>query len=235
MSAVLEPVMATTPAAASRHNIYTVIHKALRAFMADTLVEIGRMDPADDGECTAALEQLRALLDACSSHLHHENAFVHPAIDKAFPGRSAHTAAEHVQHEAEIAALAQAAERVAALPAGRRAGEAQALYLQLSGFIGENLAHMIVEETENHAALVAGYSEQEVLGIEQALVASLSPEEKFIVLRWMIPHCNANERAFLLGGMQRHAPAPAFQAALGLARDSLTQRDFFKLERALAA
>ena len=34
--------------------------------------------------------------------------------------------------------------------------------------------------------------------------------------------------------MKRHAPREVFEAVLGLARDSLSQRDFYKLERALA-
>lgn len=238
MSAVLKHAVSASPisadAAARRYNIYTIVHKALRAFMTDTLQKIGRMDPADDGECAAAVAQLRHLLSMCTSHLEHENEFVHTAIERAFPGRAARTAAEHEQHETEIAALRQDIARLESTPAEQRPQAVHALYLHLSGFVAENLIHMNVEETQNHAALVAAYDDSEVMAIEHALVASLSPQEKFATLSWMIPYANASERAYLLGGMQRNAPPEAFQAALGLARDNLSQRDFFKLERALA-
>jgi hypothetical protein len=246
MSAVLKevvPVRAVPDAAASplavldddasRHNIYTTIHKALRAFMADTLLKVGRMDVNDDGERGEAIVQLRGLLDLCESHLRHENTFVHPAIEKVFPHATARTVEDHRHHETAIAELQHQVARFEAAPPEKRGQWAWALYLSLSGFIAENFTHMIIEETENHAALIAAYTNAEVLGIEQALVASLKPEEKFMAMRWMIPHINASERAALLGAMQRHAPPPVFDAVFGLARESLSQRDFYKLERAL--
>jgi hypothetical protein len=246
MSAVLKEVVASSAVsanslsprdvpddAASRYNIYTIIHKALRAFMADTLLKVGRMDVNDDAERGEAIAQVRALLAMCTGHLHHENNFVHPAIEKAFPRATVRTVDDHKHHEIAIAELGDQVARFESAPTGKRSQGAWALYLILSGFLAENFTHMIVEETENHAALIAAYTDAEILGIEQALVASLSPEQKFAAMQWMIPHINASERALLLGGMKRHAPPPVFEAVLGLARDSLSQRDFYKLERAL--
>lgn len=234
MSAVLkETVSPVVDAAEQRYNIYTVIHKALRAFMTDTLLKLGNFDPSDEAECSAAIAQLRGLLAMCSGHLHHENTFVHAAIERVLPGRAARTAQDHVQHEAEIAELEHEVARFESMPAWQRGPAARKLYLELSRFVAENFLHMLVEETENHAALIEACDEQQVLQIEHAIVASLPPEAKFAAMQWMIPYCNAKERAFLLGGMQRNAPQEIFQAVLGLARDSLNQRDYFKLERAL--
>lgn len=231
MSAVMKEVVAA--AAAPRHNIYQVIHKALRAFMADTLIRIGSMDVSDDVERTEAVAQLRALLAMCDSHLRHENEFIHPAIEKARPQATARTVEDHRHHEAALVRLEREIAQFESAAAELRASLAQTLYLNLSEFVAENFTHMISEETENHAALIGAYDDGEVLALGQRLVASLSPEEKFTAMRWMIPHINAGERAFLLGGMKRHAPPPVFEAVLGLARERLTQRDFYKLERAL--
>lgn len=233
MSAVLKGVVSAS-AASPRYNIYTVIHKALRAFMADTLLKIGKMDVNDDGERAEALAQLRGLLAMCDSHLRHENEFIHTAIEKARPRATARTAEDHRHHEAALAELDREIARLESTAAELRPVLAQDLYLSLSGFVAENFTHMITEETENHAALIGAYDDSQVLALEQSLVASLGPEEKFTSMRWMIPHINAGERAFLLGGMKRHAPPPVFAAVLGLARERLTQRDFYKLERALA-
>lgn len=232
MSAVLKEVAYPAPAA-PRHNIYSVIHKALRAFMAQTLLEVGRMDVADDGERAEAVAHVRGLLALCRSHLHHEDEFVHPALERARPGGAARTAADHHHHELAISALEAELGRFEAAPLERQRALARQLYLSLSAFTAENFTHMISEEVENHATLIEAYDEGEVLALEQRLVASLTPEEKFTAMSWMIPNINAGERASLLGGLKRHAPPQVFEAVLGLARDSLSQRDFYKLERAL--
>lgn len=233
MSAVLKEVAPPAPAAQPRHNIYSVIHKALRAFMTQTLLKIGRMDVGDDGERSEAVAQVRGLIAICRSHLHHEDEFIHPALERARPGGAARTAADHHHHELAIAALADELGRFEDAGLERQRVLAKQLYLSLSAFVAENFTHMITEEVENHATLVEAFDEGEVLALEQRLVASLTPEEKFTALSWMIPNINAGERAFLLGGMKRHAPREVFEAVLGLARDSLSQRDFYKLERAL--
>ncbi len=51
------------------------------------------------------------------------------------------------------------------------------LYLSLSFFIAENLAHMYREETETTRLLWRLYSDDELRGIEGAIVASESPEQ----------------------------------------------------------
>lgn len=232
MSAVL--AQAGVADDATRYNIYSAIHKALRAFMSDTLVRVGAMDVADDGERAAVLGQLGDLLAACSMHLHHENEVIHPAIERARKHAAARTIEDHHHHEAAIADLEKAVERLQAASAELRPALAKALYLSLSDFVAENFSHMITEEVDNHAELIAAYDDAAILGLEQRIVASLEPEQKLATMRWMIPHINAAERAFLLGGMKRHAPPAVFAAVLGLARERLSQRDFFKLERALA-
>lgn len=232
MAAVIRREPGTDPRA--RYNIYTIIHKGLRGFMTDVLMRLGRMDVTDDFERVVAIEQARALLATCRSHLRHENEFVHTALERARPGFTARIAQEHVEHEAAIAHLESKLAELFDAPVASRAAVAQSLYQALSVFIAENFAHMVVEETENHRALVEAYSEEEVMDIEREIVASLSPEDTFATFRWMLAHSNASERAFLLGGVKHGAPAEVFAALMGLAREVLTQRDYYKLERALA-
>src|SRR5512135_2554671 len=50
------------PQAARRHNIYAIVHKALRACMGVTLIAVGRMDPTDDVDVGLAIAQVRELL-----------------------------------------------------------------------------------------------------------------------------------------------------------------------------
>ncbi|MDO8280703.1 MAG: hypothetical protein Q7T63_21630, partial [Burkholderiaceae bacterium] len=52
-----------------RFDMYTGIHKALRALMADTLLALGRMDPRDEADVAQASQRVLELLDFCGSHL----------------------------------------------------------------------------------------------------------------------------------------------------------------------
>jgi len=216
-----------------RHNIYALIHKGLRAWMCDVLTTVGRMDPHDPVDVAAGLSKVRALLAGCESHLVHENDYLHTALEARAPGSAAATALEHVHHEQALAALEATARAVESATGSARAAAAMRLYRQLALFIAENFQHMHVEETDNHAVLTARYNEAEVFAIEQAIVDSLSPEEKMAVMRWMAPSAAPHERAALLSGMQQNAPRPAFEAVLGLVKPHLTEREWAKLGAAL--
>lgn len=220
--------------AEQRYNIYTFIHKGLRGFMTDTLLCWGKADMGDEQARGAAIAQVRGLLDMCQGHLHHENEFIHPALEAARSGAAAQTRHDHVEHEAAIAELRAQLAAVESSQASRQATLAQQFYLRLSTFVAENFEHMVVEETDNHAVLIGAYSDAEILAIKNRLVASLTPQESFTDLRWMIGHINAAERAILLGDMKHGAPPQVFTAVMGLAREVLSQQDFDKLELALA-
>src|SRR5689334_407972 len=95
--------------ASPRLDLYVGIHKGLRAFMAETLVRVGRLDVADPADRQQALDQLEQLLGFCADHLRHENAFIHTAIEARHPAGSAKVAEEHVEHAEAIAALREEA------------------------------------------------------------------------------------------------------------------------------
>jgi hypothetical protein len=212
-----------------RFDLYSGIHKALRAFMADTLLGVGRMDPLDDADLAATGERVLQLLGFCGAHLMHENAFVHAAIEARAPGASDRIGHEHEEHVAHIAQLAEmlAALRVAA--PGQRHAAAQRLYGALALFVAGNFEHMHVEETAHNAVLWARYTDAELLAIHDALVASIPPQEMMTVARWMVPFMNPLERFHLLADIRAKAPKEAFEAILATARAHLAAAEWAKL------
>ena len=217
----------------NRHNAYAGIHKALRAFMADTLQRIGRADPADEAEVHDAVAQLLELADLCERHVQHENNFVHPALEARCPGVAQQVTDEHEQHLRQIGQLRDAAWAMAGVPVAERGTALHALYLAVGLFVAENLQHMHVEETVHNAALWAAYTDDELIAIHDALVATIAPEEMLVVARWMLPQLNAPERLEMLQGMRMGAPEPFFNAVLDVARRHLSQRAWAKLARGL--
>jgi hypothetical protein len=231
---------------APRMDIYVGIHKALRAMMLDTLQAVGRVDVDDPAETRAVCERVQELADICASHLGHENDFVHAAMEARRPGSSGRIAAEHVEHLAAIAQLRTAASALLAADCGATQAEAALLlYRQLALFVGENFAHMHVEETQHNQVLWSCYSDDELRALEGAIVASLPPAENLCIMRWMVPAMTpaeraellagvqAAERAELLAGVQAAAPAPVYNAVLDAVRPHLAREDWVKLTRAL--
>ncbi len=220
-------------AGTGRVNLYAGIHKALRAFMADTLLVVGRTDPADAQEVAATRERLGTLLDLCAAHVRHEDGFVHPAIEARSPGVVEGVADEHAGHLEQIARLRSMANGLDGLAPAACALALQNLYLALALFVAENLQHMHTEETVHNTALWQAFSDAELVGIHDGLLATVPPAEMMLVMRWMLPQMNAPERLELLGGMRQGAPAPVFQAVLDGVRAQLAERDWAKLARGL--
>ena len=222
-------VSAAARAGNGRFNFYAEIHKALRAYMADTLVRVGRTDPADAAELQHTVAQVAELLDFCASHVAHENGFIHPALEARRPGVSGPVADDHVGHLHHIAHLRDAAQGLLVCDAAEREAGLQALYLALALFVADNLQHMHVEETVHNQALWDTYTDLELIALHNALVASIPPAENMLVMRWMIPNINAPQGAAVLGGMRQGAPAEAFQAVMDTVRPHLNDRDWGKL------
>ena len=219
--------------AAPRVDLYVHIHKAMRAFMTDTLGRVGRLDVFDAAEMDATLGQLEALLGQCENHLKHENEFVHTAIEARQPGGAGRIAEEHVEHLEAISALREDAARLGAAVEARRPLLALRLYRHLALFVAENFQHMHVEETLHNATLWANYSDAELEAIHNALVASLPPPEMTLVARWMVPAMNPTERAGMLNGIKAGAPPQVFDGLLDTVRPHLDASGWVKLAPAI--
>jgi hypothetical protein len=241
-SAILDydPVAAVRPGdapaavpAAPRPDLYAPIHKALRSFMGDTLLRVGRLDVYDAAEADSTLGQLDALLALCASHIEHENAFVHTAIEARRPGGAARTGDEHLDHAESIAALREEAAALRRARPQSRAALAHRLYHHLALFVAENLQHMHVEETANNAALWALYSDAELDALHGRLLASVPPAEMLQVMRWMIPAACPQERAAILGNAKAQMPPEALLGLLAAVRPHLDDAGWGKLAPAL--
>ena len=219
----------------ARHNIYAMIHKALRLAMTETLPAVGRLDASDPQEVSEAIVRVRDLLGFCKAHVTNEETFIHPAIEARRSGTSTRIASEHVEHLASIASLERAVDALARAPGKARDAAAFALYSELGRFVGENFVHMHEEETVHNSALWDAYTDEELIALENAIKAHHTPEEMSFVLRWMLPAMTPAERAGLLGTLRKVAPPPVVAGVVALAKAHVDARGSDKLSLALAA
>ncbi len=216
-----------------RINMYAGIHKALRNFMSDTQNRLSRTDAADNEDVQGALAQVRELLGLMRKHLQHEHDFVHPAMNARRPGSAQVAEGDHDHHDWAIDKLLALCDHCATAIGSARFQHLEHLHLQLSVFIGENLVHMNLEETEHNAVLWDCYTDEELHAIHDRILAAVAPEEMQLVMRWMIPALNPAERAGMMMGMRAGMPPPAFEGILALTRSLVSPREMQKLEAAL--
>jgi hypothetical protein len=139
---------------------------------------------------------------------------------------------DHQGHELSIGALRTQLGRVAAGGMAAR-GEAYALYLALTRFVGENLEHMADEETRLTHAFWQHFSDAEIEAIEQQLRATFSPEKNAYYARWMARGLDDMELAALAAGAREAMPPEAFGAVFGLLMSELPTPRQARLGRAL--
>ena len=214
-----------------RIDLYATIHKALRSFMCDTLCRVGRIDVDDAADLRDTLAQCESLLDLCTGHVHHENAFMHPAIEARTPSASHRVAGEHDEHLDSIAELRAEVEALRRAAGAQRATLALRLYRHLALFVAANFQHMHVEESAHNAALWATYDDTELMQLHQRILDSIAPEEHLLVARWMLPALNPAERADTVRDMRDAAPPEAFVALIAQVRPHLDEVACRKLAR----
>jgi len=216
-----------------RVDLYLAVHKGLRACMAHTLVEAGRVDTDDADDTARTLQAVRHLVTLCRSHLEHEDEFVHAAMEARRPGSAAATLADHAAHTRAFADIEEAISAVESSAGAERVTAMQRLYALLAYFVGENYTHMHVEEMHNNAVLWSAYSDEELLSLKRRLLAAIPPEINMAVLRWMAPSLSPAQRAELFLGARSGMPPAAFDAALAMVKNHIGARDWFKLQVAL--
>ena len=74
-------------------------------------------------------------------------------------------------------------------------------------------------------ALAAAMGVDEVVAVDQAIVASIPPDVMATSLGFMLPAMNIDDRTELLGGMQAGAPPEVFAGVWALAGSMLTPAD----------
>ncbi|MCB9585960.1 MAG: hemerythrin domain-containing protein [Polyangiaceae bacterium] len=216
-------------------DLYSAPHKGLRLGLSELLCKLGNLNVERTCEVDAVAERVEEILDLVGLHIAHEEEFLHPAIRAKLPELAQRLEREHHHHAVASDALRNRAEQLVQAMPGQRQALARALYHEFSAFVGENLEHMLQEETEIQPALDLHYSAAELQALEAELVGSIPPAEMMRFLSLMLPAMNPSERVVLLQGPQQGMPPEAFQEFLDQLAPVLTSTDYDALKRDLAA
>lgn len=220
-------------AATPRFAPYRFIHKGLRVLMFDTLHRAGALDASLAQDRAQIVDDVERLLATCADHLAHENQFFHEPLRQRAPRAVRPYHEDHLEHLDAIATLRRLLLALRDAPDAQAAALGYELFLRLSVFIGENLAHMAEEESALTQALWEHFSDAEIAGMEAALQATLAPHELAFYLHWMARGMNASETIGLLAGARPHLPAELFDALAGTAQAAMPAPRWATVARAL--
>lgn len=214
-------------------DLYRDIHKGIRAELFAITTAAGNADPASRHDRVALAAHVGDVAALLSSHAHHEDTAIDPALGAHLPVLAERITADHELLEASFDRVVDLASSAVDARDHDRRRLTQLLHLDLSAFTSEYLAHLVLEERVVMPALEAAIGVDEVLAIHGAIVGSIPPDEMARSLAFMLPAMNADDRAELLGGMRLGAPADVFEGVLGLARSVLGDADHDALLRRL--
>ena len=210
-----------------RYNSFNQIHKALRVMMYDTATLISQTDFDNPQQEEVVTERLNVLLTMFDKHAYHEDTMVLPLIAEYEPAVADAFEQEHVlDHD-----LAQRLKGFQVALAHAISPEAKkdlgsALSMVFVEFMVFNLQHMKKEETILNSLLWRYYSDEELIGISQKIVASIPAEEQAISAKWMMKGLSNNEIKTWLRNVERNAPNHVFRPLFTTAEKELEQQRF---------
>lgn len=216
----------------SRIDLFTQIHKALRAMTYDCAARLQAADLDDPAAADAVLRAVERTVATVEQHREHEDALIFPDLAKHEPALIRDLTAEHAEIADYLGRVLEGVDEVRATPDGgarivvgdeltRRLNDAAALYL----------GHFAREERTLLPASQRHLDDNTLLAIRGRIIASLPPEHFGEQLEWMCRSLNPSELVGLLAGAKTSMPEQAFagmanaaEAAMGPERWALVSR-----------
>jgi hypothetical protein len=214
-------------------DIYRDIHKGIRHELFGVTLAAGQVDPGDPDAVTGVAGRWADLVALLVAHAEHEETFVQPVIEQFTPVYAEEILEAHHRLEGQMAQLELLADRAAESCPEQRRLLTHRLYLGLASFTAAYLEHQEFEEFEVMVMLSQHVSPQELRALDDAIVASISPDMMGRSLAIMVPAMNIEDQAELFGGMQAGAPPEVFAGAMGLVEAVLEPERYAALARRL--
>lgn len=217
-----------------RYNAFSMIHKTLRHMMYDTALTLQQTWFANTEETEAAIEKVETVIYIFERHAHHEDSYVLPAIEKYD--------AELVQsfedeHEKDLS-LGNKLKNLINIYRNvyfeeERINCGSAICKAFVDFMIFNLEHMGKEEMLINQVLWKHYTDEQLISINQQIVAAIPAEEMAITSKWMIRSISNHEAINWLQGVKASAPLFVLQNILTEAAKHLPAERFEKIQEAV--
>lgn len=219
---------------APRQDIYTGIHKAIRALLFDIAATVRTTDAASAEETSAVAARLAHVVELVEEHGRHEEQFIHPQVAAVEPALVADLESAHAALDGLLDQLRAALHDLAQVDDDGRPGAWAAVDRTLSRWVGGHLQHMADEEERILPATWAWFDDAAIVAMRTKIQLDTAPERYVEWLHWFARGMSRPEVLALLRASQHTAPPEVFQAMLAVVRDALPD-SWPQVQAALAA
>jgi hypothetical protein len=222
MTITTTPLIAETAAIDTvTFDMYRNIHKGIRNGLFGVTLAAGQVDPHDADAVRGLAERWTDLVSVLVAHAEHEDEFVQPVIERFEPSYAIEIAEAHPRLEAQMAELEVLADRATDACAKQARVLTHRLYLGLASFTAEYLQHQEFEEFEVMVMLSQHLTFDELLAIDNAIVASIPPDMMAKSAALMLPAMNIEDQVELYEGARAGVPPEVFAGMVALGESVL--------------
>jgi hypothetical protein len=211
-----------------RYNVFGNIHKALRRMLFDIQTKIQQTDFSAP-EAAEIIGSLKQILEYYDEHAVHEDKFLISRIVMHEPKLAESLEKDHVIDHKLSQDLAKLVHEFETSPETREETGSKIFYA-MNEFIAFNLYHMNKEETELLAVLWKHYSDEQIINMEQEILAYIDPGILMEESRWMMRSINNREISEWLHGVRIAAPDDLYRIFIKMAETELTHDRFKQLQ-----
>ena len=205
-----------------RYNTFYMVHKALRAMLYETAIELQKTDFDNDDEATSLIANITFVIDTFDKHAYNEDHFVFPAVQQYEPSVVDTFEQEHVRdHE-----LSNKLRTLIKIYDSLRTNEEKiqlgsAMRKSFVEFLSFNLVHMAKEEDIINNLLWRYYTDEQIRAIERQVIASQTPESTAVVWKWMLRGLSNQEITRWLTTVEKNVPTVVFNNLFAMAEKEL--------------
>ena len=211
-----------------REDLFTLIHKALRALLYDLGLKLQTNDFSDKIATLELLPRIPHDLEICTRHAEDEERFIFPDMRDLEPELIATLEKEHQEIEALGSVVVGIMGEV---DAQEDPDELMAAGIRLNQSFNEYIAvflkHLNFEEEAILPASQEHFSYERLQAMRAAIMESHSPEQNIDITGWILRSANNNELAHTLMGMKASGmPPEILEGIMSYARDTVGEERF---------
>jgi len=220
----------------SRMKTFDIPHKGLRNLLGQLNYLAGNTDFSRPDQVERLHQTGHDLFHLLTEHAKGEDEFLLTALEQRCPGASQHNSEDHLVIEKQQAELEKMLNELAAQAENGPVADTLAtrFYTELNRFHSAYLLHMLEEEDATQNLLWEYFSDEELMGITQQIVAHIPPGTMMLWFKYSIPALNHAERLNWLRGVKAGAPEPVFNQIIESLKPVLSVSEFIRLEQELS-
>lgn len=211
---------------APRVNIYGFPHKGLRNGLSQLLFQVSKTDITNEASVAELKTLGQQMVTLLTLHQEAEDSIVLVDLESRVPGSTKHNHDEHERLHTMVEAIGS---QLDALEVGGSPAATARLLYTVSEFMSEYFKHMDEEEHEINQAIWDAFTDHEIMGWQPKIMDKLTPEQKMLWFRFIIPALNPMERQIMMGGMRESVPAEVYAGVINFLKDYMSEEELAPL------